>query len=204
MYGYNIGLWTIPPCLQNTPIPHAKPWSLNLNLVKDTSKPVENVVTLIKLLKARRGSGKRKRFTIYKSHQYSMLGNLSRMKIEGEVTETESRWTMRRDHGMIVRMMKTLRYREWVRLRPHPFFTYPPPCHSILTLGFLRFLRFPIKSPKIQLNSTLPHPSSWLFNRNLILLNVIIPPSSYHFGLHSSTRHCPARCSWPYRIFTTT
>ena len=49
--------------------------------MKDTSKPVENVVAVIKLLEARRGSGKRKRFTMYKSHQYSMLGNLSRIKI---------------------------------------------------------------------------------------------------------------------------
>ena len=157
-------------------------------------------VTVIKLLEARRGSGKRKRFTMYKSHQYSMLGNLSRMKIGGEVTETESRWTTRRDHGMIVRMMKTLRYQEWVGLHPLPFLTYPPPCHSILTLGFLRFLRLPIK-----FNSTLPSRiRPRLFDRNLILLNIIVPPSSCHCGPHSSTCHCHARCSWPYRIFTTT
>ena len=163
-------------------------------------KPVENVVTVIKLLEARRGSGRRKKFAMYKSHQYSMLGNLPRMKIGGEVTETESRWTTRRDHGMIVKMMKTLRCREWVRLCPHPFLTYPPPCHSILILGLLRFLRLPIK-----FNSTLPSRiRPWLFDRNLIFLNVIVPPSSCHCGPHSLTCHFHARCSWPYRIFTTT
>ena len=42
--------------------------------------------------------------------------------------------------------------------------------------GLLRFLRLPIKNPKIQLNFTLQHPSSWLSNKNLILFNVIVPP----------------------------
>ena len=50
---------------------------------------------------------------MYESQQYSMLGKgLLRMKIGGEVTETESQQTTRGDHGMIVKMMKTLRYRE--------------------------------------------------------------------------------------------
>ena len=38
--------------------------------MKTTSKLVKNVVTVIKLLEARRGSGKRKRFTIHQSHRY--------------------------------------------------------------------------------------------------------------------------------------
>ena len=86
---------------------------------------------------------------MYESHQYFMLGKgLLRMKIGGEVTETESQQTTRGDHGMIVTMVKISR----VSQTPSTSIFYLSSAMSLYTdSGPLAFPQVPHKKPK---NST--------------------------------------------------
>ena len=85
---------------------------------------------------------------MYESHQYFMLGKgLLRMKIGGEVTETESQQTTRGDHGMIVTMVKISR----VSQTPSTSIFYLSSAMSLYTdSGPLAFPQVP---HKIQLDS---------------------------------------------------
>ena len=105
---------------------------------------------------------------MYESHQYSMLGKgLLRMKIGGEMTDRITTNNERNPWDDSDDDEDT----EISRVSQTPNFDLSSTMSLLTDSGPLAFPQVP---HKIQFNSTLRHPSSWLFNRNLIL-NVIVP-----------------------------